>query len=225
MTTTLTKPEPEAERPLSHRIPTVAANLLPLEVFAARRTRRIRRLVILVVALVVVALLGWYGFALVRTSLAEDELARAKDETIRLENQQNAFAELQQVRRDSQAVKQQLEQLMVSDLSWGTLVGSLRQAAPSDLLITGITGTLDATRANPGPGARVSTGPVALATITGIGTSKPQVAAYVDALAKLPGVADPFITSVTAGEQGLDFTVQINVTDALLGGRYAKADK
>jgi hypothetical protein len=223
MTTTIAKPEPEADRPLSHRIPTVAADLLPIEVLEARRTRRIRRMVIMVAILVVVAMIGWYGFARIQTGLAEDELARARAETVRLDKQQDAFAELRQVRGGSDAITRQLEQLMASDLTWGTLVRNLRDAAPSGLVITGITGTLDATRA--AAGGNLGTAPVAFATVTGIGTSKPQVAAYVDALGRLTGIADPFITNVTAGENGLDFNVQVNVTRALLGGRYSKAAK
>lgn len=225
MTTTIAKPDPATDRPLSHRIPSVAANLLPAEVIQARRTRQVRRLVIVLVVLVVAALVGWYGFAKVQTGLAEDELASAKAETVRLDKQQEAFAELRQVRGDSDAIKRQLEQLMVSDVTWSALLRNLRQSAPPGLVITGITVALDASRANGTAQDTSGAAPVAFATITGLGTSKPQIAAYVDALSKVAGVADPFISSVTAGERGLDFNVQINVTTALLGGRYAKAAK
>jgi Tfp pilus assembly protein PilN len=225
MTTTMAKPDSTTERPLSHRIPTVAANLLPAEVIEARRTRQVRRLAIVLVALVVLGMIGWYGFARVQTGLAEDELADARAETVRLDKQQEAFAELRQVRGDSDAIKRQLEQLMANDVTWPTLLTNLRQAAPSGLVITGVTVNLDASRTTGSSAGNAGNAPVAFATITGLGTSKPQVAQYVDALSKVNGVADPFISSVTAGERGLDFNVQINITTALLGGRYAKAAK
>jgi Tfp pilus assembly protein PilN len=223
MTTTLTKPDPETDRPLSHRIPSVAANLLPVEVMEARRSRRVKRTVLALLAVFVVLLVGWYGLARVQTGLAQTELADAKANTERLTKQQDAFAELQQVQRDSDAIQRQLAQLMASDMAWPTLLRDLRQAAPSGLVLTGVTVTLESSRTAGASGARP--GPVAFVTIAGIGTSKPQVATYVDALGRLNGVANPFITNVTAGERGLDFSVKIDVTNALLGGRYSTATK
>jgi hypothetical protein len=44
-------------------------------------------------------------------------------------------------------------------------------------------------------------------------------------LGRVTGVADPFITNVVASEKGLDFSVKVNVTTALLGGRFAEPTK
>jgi hypothetical protein len=225
MTTTLTKPDPATDRRLSHRIPSVAANLLPVEVMAERRSRRVRRTVIALLAVFTVLLVGWYGFARVQTEVTRTELADAKANTERLTRQQGAYAELQQVQSESAAIERQLAQLMVNDMAWPTLLRGLRQAAPSGLRLTGITATLDASR-TVGTGAGNATAPsLAFVTITGIGASKPQVATYVDALSKVTGVANPFITSVTASEKGLDFIVKVDVTGALLGGRFTASSK
>jgi hypothetical protein len=225
MTTTIAKPEPATDRPQSHRIPAVAVNLLPVEVIEARRTRRIQRTVLVLLVVFVVLLAGWYGFARVQTELARAELADAKANTERLTKQQDAFADLQQVQRDSGAIERQLAQLMSSDMTWPSLLQGLRQAAPSGLVLTGITVTLEASR-TVGPAAANSANPtVAFVTVTGLGTSKPQIAGYVDTLAKLTGVANPFITSVAAGEKGLDFSVKLDVTSALLGGRFTPSTK
>jgi len=225
MTTTLAKPDPATERPLSHRIPSVAANLLPVEVKEARRSRRVKRTVLVLLAMYVVLLLGWYGYARVQTELARTELADAKASTQRLTKQQDAYGELQQIQRDSATIQSQLTQLMASDMAWATLVRDLRGAAPANLKLTGITVTLDASR-TVGTAANVAGGSkVAFVTITGTGVSKPQIAAYVDALSKVNGVADPFITSVSASDKGLDFDVKVDVTQALLGGRYTTASK
>jgi Tfp pilus assembly protein PilO len=225
MTTTIAKPEPATDRPQSHRIPTVAVNLLPAEVIEARRTRRVKRTVLILLALFVVVLTGWYGFSRVQTELARSELADAKASTEQLTRQQGAFAELQQIQRDSAAIERQLAQLMANDMAWPTLLRDLRRIAPSGLVLTGTTVTLDASRVS-GSGTNIAaTTPVAFVTIIGVGTSKPQIATYVDALGTLTGVANPFITSVSASEKGLDFNVRIDVTSALLGGRYAPATK
>jgi Tfp pilus assembly protein PilO len=223
MTTTLAKPDPATDRPQSHRIPSVAANLLPIEIMEARRTRRVKRTVVTLLAVFAVLLAAWYGLARVQTGLAQDELADAKANTERLTRQQGAYAELQQVQADSAAIQRQLAQLMADDMDYPTLLRGLRQAAPPGLALTGIAVTADASPATAGTAAR--TAPVAFVTITGIGTSKPQIAGYVDSLGKLTGVVDPFITSVSASEKGLDFSVRVDVTNALLGGRYTSATK
>jgi Tfp pilus assembly protein PilN len=225
MTTTLAKTDPPTDRPLSHRIPSVTANLLPVEVMEARRSRRVKRMVVVLLAVFVVLLVGWYGYARVQTELARSELADAKASTERLTKQQDAFAELQQVQRDSAAIQAQLAQLMASDMAWATLMRDLRRAAPANLRLTGITVTLDASRTVGTAANTTGASRVAFVTITGIGTSKPQIAAYVDALSKVNGVADPFITSVSASEKGLDFDVKVDVTQALLGGRYTTPSK
>jgi Tfp pilus assembly protein PilN len=225
MTTTLTKSDPETDRRLSHRIPSVAANLLPTEVMEARRSRRVKRTVVVLLVLSVLLLVGWYGFARVQTGLAESELADAKASTERLTKQQDAFAELQQVQNDKAAIDRQLAQLMVNDMAWPALLRDLRAAAPAGLRLTGITVTLDASRTTGAGGGGATTAQVAFVTITGVGTSKPQIANYVDALGNVTGVADPFITNVVVSEKGLDFSVKVNVTTALLGGRFAEPKK
>jgi hypothetical protein len=225
MTTTIAKPEPATDRPQSHRIPSVAVNLLPIEVIEARRTRRVKRTVFALLAVVVVLLTGWYGLAYVQTELARTELADAKANTERLTKQQDAFADLQQVQRDTTAIERQLAQLMANDMAWPTLLRGLREAAPSGLVLTGINVTLEASRTLGPGGTNTANATVAFVTITGVGTSKPQIAGYVDVLGKLTGVANPFITSVSASEKGLDFSVKVDATSALLGGRYTSPSK
>jgi hypothetical protein len=183
MTTTLAKPDPATDRPLSHRIPSVGANLLPVEVKEARRSRRVKRMVLVLLGIFVVLLVAWYGFARVQTELARSELADAKASTERLTKQQDAYAELQQVQRDSAAIERQLAQLMANDMAWPTLLRDLRRAAPANLTLTGITATLDASRTvGTAVNAAATASNVAFVTINGIGVSKPQIDTYVEAL-------------------------------------------
>jgi len=226
MTTTLTKSDPAADRPLSHRIPSVAANLLPVEVMEVRRSRRVRRTVLALLVVVLVLLTAWYGFARVQTGFARDELADAKASTQRLTKQQDTYAELQQVQSDTLTVQRQLAQLMASDMAYSTLFQDLRRGTPPGVVLTGYSVALDASRTigSPTTGKSASAS-VAFMTVTGVGPSKPVIATFVDALGKINGLADPFITSVSATEKGLDFNVQIKVTEALLGGRFAMTTK
>jgi hypothetical protein len=223
MTTTIAKPDRGTDRPLSHRIPSVAADLLPVEIMEVRRTRRVRRTVLVLLAACLAVLAVWYGFARVQTAIARDELADARATTQRLTKQQDAFDDLRQVQRDTATIELQLAQLMTNDMPYPTLVRALRQDAPAGLLLTGITVTLDASRTT--GSAKPNGTLVAFVSISGVGLSKPQIATYVDALGKVAGVADPYITSVLASDKGLDFNIQVKVTEALLGGRFSPASK
>jgi hypothetical protein len=126
MTTILTKPDPATERPQSHRIPSVAANLLPVEVMQARRTRRVQRTVIALLAVFVLILGGWYGFTYLQTGYANDELDDTRADYQRLTTRLGAFSELQKVRGDSAAIDNQLAVLMASDMAWPTLLADMR---------------------------------------------------------------------------------------------------
>ena len=59
-------------------------------------------------------------------------------------------------------------------------------------------------------------------TVTGTGTSKAVIAAYVDALAKLSRVANPLLGEVTLQETGWQYSIRLDITKSALGGRYAK---
>jgi Tfp pilus assembly protein PilN len=182
--------------------------------------------VLALLVVVVVLLTVWYGVARVQTGFARDELADAKTNTQRLTRQQDAYAELQQVQSDTLTVQRQLSQLMANDMAYSTLFQDLRRSTPAGVVLTGYTVALDASRTVGSPTtSKSASAPVAFMTVTGVGPSKPVIAAFVDALGKINGLADPFITSVSATEKGLDFNVQIKVTEALLGGRFATATK
>jgi Tfp pilus assembly protein PilN len=58
-------------------------------------------------------------------------------------------------------------------------------------------------------------------TIVGVAETKPQIAAYLDALARVDRLTDPYLDGVSTQEDGLQFTVRVDVNEAALGGRYA----
>jgi hypothetical protein len=67
--------------------------------------------------------------------------------------------------------------------------------------------------------------PVGNLTIDGTAPDKNTVAAFVDGLATVPGLAAPYpasVASIVGGHQ-VTFTVNVIVTSSALGGRYAAA--
>jgi Tfp pilus assembly protein PilN len=206
------------------------ADLLPTEVVDARRTRKVRLLVISGLLVFAVVLGGWYAQANAETAIARVDVGDADADVQRLLRQQQVFAEVVDVQAESREIRSQLALLFAQDLPWSTMLGSLQSAAPKGVAITGAFGSVKA----PNPGAPAA-GPAAglpsnsaaasigTLTVTGSTDSKLRIAAYVDILAKLDGLANPQLGDVTLQEGGLQFTIRLDITDAIVGGRFTPA--
>jgi Tfp pilus assembly protein PilN len=209
----------------SLRIPNISADLLPVEITAARRTRKVRRTVIASLTAFAVALAAWYGMAFQETRTASTDLDRAQDRVRVLNSKQHGFTELVQVQKDAKTINDQLSSLMAKDLQWSRLLQSLQSAAPTGITITGVTAALTTDQTAGGPNAKSgidSTDAIGTLTLGGVGTSKNVIAAYVDALAKVKGVANALPGDVTQQSSGLQFSVHMDITKAALGGRFTK---
>jgi hypothetical protein len=209
----------------SLRVPAICAELLPVEIIEARRTRRVRRVVVVAVAGFAAFLAVWYGIAVVETSAATDDLSRAQDNVQTLTRQQRNYTELVTVQADSARVGAQLKELLADDLQWSKLLSSLQAAAPKGITITGVTAALEtgdsAAKAQTGLPSTTTNKSIGALTTTGKGADKTVIAAYVDALGKVNGVGNPLLGDVTQQEDGLAFSVRMDITTAALGGRYS----
>jgi Tfp pilus assembly protein PilN len=214
---------PASERVL--RIPSIAANLLPLEIIESRRGRRVRRGVLIALVLVVVVLGAWVAGAKYQTTMARDSLADAQQDAGRLAAQQSEFADVIRVQSDSKVLSGQLSTLMANDLRWSKLISALRGAAPNGVQLTGVTAALATQTGAAGTGQLPNTTGAKLIgslTVNGTAQSKPAVAAYLDAIGKLSALGNPLLTSVTKQDTGFQFTVKMDITGAALGGRFTK---
>jgi Tfp pilus assembly protein PilN len=227
MTTALLPPEstavPAGPAP---RMLAISANLLPPEIIAVRRARKVRRLVLVSLGIFTAALAAWYGLATVQTGLARDELARAEREVLQLQNQQRNFTELVAVQAESTAIAKQLSELTASDLQWSQLLASLQQTAPEGVRLTSVTGTLAAKGDAQAAGGQLprTSGEKVVGSLTVAGTapSKELVARYVDALGKVPGLANPLLGDVTTQGSRVQFSVRLDITQTALGGRHSQ---
>jgi len=209
----------------SLRIPDISADLLPVEITAARRTRTVRRTVVASLTAFAVVLAGWYGLAFQQTQTASNDLDQAQDRVQALNSKQHGYTELVKVQKDAKTINDQLSSLMAKDLQWSRLLQSLQTAAPAGITITGVTAALttDATAGAPSAKSPVeSTDVIGTLTLGGVGTSKTAIAAYVDALARVTGVANALPGDVTQQSSGLQFSVHMDITKAALGGRFTK---
>ncbi len=115
---------------------------------------------------------------------------------------------------------------MASDLRWSGLLDPTVSGAPVGVQIDQI----DANLATPNKSAaNAITLPnstthqvIGQFTVTGVAPNKDAIATYVDTLAHIPGLGNPYVSSAVPGDHGVAFTVQLDMTDAVLGGRFSK---
>jgi hypothetical protein len=224
--TTLMPLDPAGAPLATLRIPLIRANLLPEEITAGRNARRIRDVLIVAVVLVIGALGGWYYLAAQdRNEAAEslDAMTQQVD-TTRAQTRRQEYTKVTQVIEEQNTIKNELKVAMANDLPWSTVLGKIRNSGVKDITVTSINGSLvDKTVAT--AGARQA---VATMTILGTGKDKKTIAAYLDALAKVDGIAHVYLT--TAGAQsdatggstkkGWTFSITASVTNELLCGRF-----
>jgi Tfp pilus assembly protein PilN len=232
MTTTLMPPDPAATTERALRILPIAANLLPAEIVALRRGRKVRRAVLAALSVFAVLLGGWYGLARHQTSVANSELSAAEDAGQSVLRQQRAFADVVSTQTESKAISTQLASLMAHDLRWSRLLSSVYTAMPRGVQVATVSGALTAPAAGTAAVAdagKTATGMpdpaghklVGTLTVNGTGPSQLAVADYLDALAKTLGLANVMLNGVAAQDDGLQFTIQLDVTSSALGGRFA----
>lgn len=209
------------------RIPDLRADLLPVEVAEARRARKVRTLAIVVVAAVIAMVFAWYGIASYQVGSAQDGLSSAQDSVRSLTKQQAGFTKLVTTQGQIKSLSGELTTLLANDLQWATLLNSLAGAAPTGVTLTSVSGALNSAGAG-GSAADATQLPSAVA-YTQIGTlqvvgnapSKAAVAAYVDALGKVSGVASPLLSGANQDNGVVTFTIGMDITKTALGGRFA----
>ncbi|MBG0830669.1 PilN domain-containing protein [Planomonospora sp. ID67723] len=228
MSTTPLLPGPDMPVQDPFRTLSVAADLLPPEIAAARRGRRARNLVLSVLTVFVLLLGGWYVLASQQTTAAEEELARAQTELHDSMRRRNEFSELVNVRGQAETINTQLAALLADDLRWARLLSSVSQAAPDGVKLSSITAKIKekaegGTRETDDSALPNTSGEelIGEVSITGVGDGKRDVAAYVDALGEVPGLGNPLLNDVREQDAGVDFGLRLDITDAALGGRYS----
>lgn len=236
------RPRPNRPRPAVESDPppllSLRANLLPDEIVAARRVDVVRRRVLLgLVALVALLVLGYAG-SWWQTHTAENDLASAQNEASSLQRQVNAFGPLVTAQSHTSGIRGQLQQVMVGDLPWKSMLTTLRTNAPAGVSLTGVdgvvtigtvasTGAAGAAGAAGAPGTQpLPAGLTQVGTLTLNGTARDErsVADYADSLTHAKSLALPFVSSVTQAQKGsVTFSMTVVITSDALGGRFKQA--
>nr|WP_296070441.1 PilN domain-containing protein [uncultured Actinoplanes sp.] len=194
-----------------NRVLPIRANLLPSEITAVRNARRIRYGLIGAVILVIVLIAGWYLYAVGVKNAAVRDLATVSDQVRQAQQRKQSHRDLTDTISEQETLTAQLTTIQAKDLPWATMLDRVR-AAGTRLGVTtdSVTGTLQ----------RNETGPAGTLAITGTGKDKKTVANYVDALSRIAGVANPYLTTASQSDAGVSFTITAEITAKALCGRF-----
>ena len=202
------------------RVLPIRANLLPSEITAGRNARRTRIGLIGAVVVVVAGLALWYVYAVQHKNTAIENLSVATRQVDLAQERKASHAPLTKIMNEQEAITTQLKTLLADDLPWATTLDTVRATGTdTDVEVTEIVGTLATEQAG------AAGGPVATLAITGTGPDKKTVALFVERLAKVPGVTDPYLTTATQNDDGVQFALTAEITDAALCGRFTTACK
>lgn len=212
------------------RLLTIHANLLPDELLDARAGRVARKRAVIAVAAAAALMLVLTGLAKWQTSSAQSDLSNAQQRATALTNQQMHYSNLVNAKSETTTIQTQLSQLMVNDVNWSKLFATMRTAAPGGVAIISFTSQVTASSA----GSQSVANPdqifnttdstvVGTVTINGTAKTKTQIAAYMDSLAKVLGIAAPYPAQVTEASGAVGFHATCLVTAKALGGRFTNA--
>ncbi|MGX7680785.1 hypothetical protein ACSMXN_18010 [Jatrophihabitans sp. DSM 45814] len=204
----------------------IVANLLPPEVTQARRVRVIRRMVIIVLGGVLVLCLAVYGMAKVGSHSAQSKLSAAQAQTLQLQIEQRKYSGVTAIQGQVSQVQNQVATLLGNDIEFPKLIAGIRAKLPLGMTIDQLGVTLQvSTNASGGTGANApldSSGHKHIGTVTlsGTGHRLTDVSTFVDNLATVKGITQPFPTSNRSDDGGTSYNIQITMTDELLSHRY-----
>lgn len=235
MTTSVATPEVEVKvdrDPM--RVLSIAANLLPVEITDARREHKLRWIVAGMLMVVVVALGLWDVAARMQTSDQQSTLKATQSRVDSLAKSRLQYADLSNIKSENATISQQLTKLMAQDVGWYKLVPTLRSTAQTaGVSLTNINATLSTATTAAGAAAAPATGAanapgvtanqVGSITIVGLTPDKPQIAAYLQQLAAIPGLSNPFLTTLSAQGGQYQFSLTVSFTSSLFSGRFTPA--
>jgi Tfp pilus assembly protein PilN len=209
-------------------------NLMPPEIAEAARFRQIQILLGagVLFAVVVVALL--YLNAHNGVSNAKDELSQAQAQQTQLQTKLSSLAPVQQTLDQVQAKQALLKTAMGSEVRWSFMLNDLAFRMPSQVWLTSLAVTQDATGVSAAPASTTTLGastptttaPVAIGSINfgGIGFVHDDVAKWLEAMAKVKGYLDPTFDASSEGQIGgradVTFTGVVKITSDLFSHRY-----
>lgn len=218
-------------------------NLLPSEIEEARRLRRTQAGLAAGLGVVVLAAAGVYALQVQSKNHAADDLAATKAETVRLQAQQAKYADVPRTIAAIDAAETARSTAMANDVEWFRTLNNFSLTLPSNVWFTGVTlalqgsgtgttpaapaagTTAPATPATPStPAANAPATGIGVLTVQGSALDHPDVATWLDVIARQPGMADAYFSTSAKAKIGsktiVNFVSTATITSDALSHRY-----
>ena len=206
-------------------------NLLPPEI-AEKATLRKAQLAMAGVGLAAVAVVGvMYTQKAAAVSSAQDAKAQALATNAKLKTDLSALKNVSDTYAQVDAAKATLASAMQYEVTWSTYLHNITLNIPENVWLTSLTATVQppgVVNPNAATGAKTSVLDPGLGTVTIAGTAfdHPDVAAWLESLAKTKGYANAYFTQSAEAYIGdrrvVNFTSSVNLTPDALSNRYTK---
>ncbi len=199
-------------------------NLLPPEVRAGRHLGRVKSwlgVVLLVTVLVAGLLIVWSMWTV---NNAEAELAEVQDQNQQLVADQAKYAEVPQVLNRLDEFKESRALAMSTEVMWRPYLAAVAATAPAGVSFD----TVSVTAATPiTPAPAVTTNPllapnIGTLTFTARSLTLPDTATWMDGLADVDGLSDPWFTSAQVAEEDGSVYYQVAGTVQLTPEAYTQ---
>lgn len=197
-------------------------NLLPTEVFARRAVRAVQRGAVAATAGVLLLVAVAWGVASAQTASEQERLDAANARVQALQAEQSQYADAPRIIKQVEAAEAARAQAMGQDVAWYSYVDSLTRALPAGAWLSEVQTATAPVAASGAAGTAASS--IGSVSISAKSLNYEDVAAYLDALAALPGVADAYLTSSTqddsTGTPVVTFSMTAQITADALSHRY-----
>jgi Tfp pilus assembly protein PilN len=207
------------------RMPRV--NLLPPEITQAHRLRRTKAGLAAGLVVVIGAIGGAYVTQVNAKNTAQDSLAQEQATGAKLQAEQAKYADVPRTIAAIDQAETMRETAMANDVEWYRSLTNVSVTLPSKVWLTSLTlqvGAAGGTAASTTPAATPLAGGVGTVTAVGTAMDHPDVATWLDVLARQPGMSDAYFSSSKKKEIGsksvVDFSSTATVTDEALSHRY-----
>lgn len=201
----------------------ITVDLTPRELLAARNVKVHKRLIVLALLLVLILCAGVVLLLGASKTTAQDSYDSAQLRTTELTAEANSFAVITTMERVTSGVESQLATLMTQDVDFTNLMAKIRTALPPGIVVTSATVLLAPETSTPATSTTAADSGhsvIGSVTLSGTGSRIGQVAPLVDILNGVRGVVDVVPLSVTKDDNGMSYSLSLNITDELYTHRF-----
>lgn len=200
-------------------------NLLPPEIRSARTFSVVRRWLLISVALSVVVGAMAFFFARFEELDAAAELEQETAQTSRLLTEQQAYTDVTSVHGEVDSVRAARARAFATEIMWSEYLDAVVAVTPDAMTLTTVSyvGATPVTAHPDSVNPLVSTA-IGTLSFTARSTTLPDTAAWTDALDRVPGLRDTWVSVATlTDEEGVvryDVTATVQVDETALAHRY-----